>query len=102
MPNLHGVKFTCCEYILLDIPENSIIYCDPPYQNTDKTFKEKQFNHDKFWQWCRDMAVKGHTVFISEYNAPEDFECIWRMEVPNTHPNQKKKATECLFKYKPL
>ena len=96
---LGDVEFLCSEYNELYFPENSIIYCDPPYENTDKTFKEKRFNHAKFWEWCRIMSSSGHTVFVSEYNAPDDFECIWEGEVSNTHPNQKKKATEKLFKY---
>lgn len=37
----------------------------------------KNFDHDKFWQWGRDMSIVGHTVFVSEYNAPADFECVW-------------------------
>jgi len=27
------------------------------------------------------MVTKGHIVFISEYNAPEDFECIWSTKI---------------------
>ena len=34
----------------------------------------KDFNHSKFWQWCRYMSGKGHEVFVSEYNAPDGFE----------------------------
>lgn len=74
---LKDVKFTCENYWDVDIPENSLIYCDPPYEGTEKYgFKclEDKFDHKKFWQWCRDKSVEGHTVFISEYNAPDDFE----------------------------
>ena len=100
LPNIIDLKYVCCDYNDIEIPENSIIYCDPPYQNTDKTYKEKQFDHDKFWEWCRIKSKEGHTVFISEYNAPDDFECVWEKEMTNTHPNQKKKSVEKLFKYK--
>ena len=31
------------------------------------------------------MTIKGHSVFISEYNAPDDFECVWQSELKNKH-----------------
>ena len=30
------------------------------------------------------LAKKGHKVFISEYQAPDDFECVFSMESVNT------------------
>lgn len=70
--------FKHCDYYQLDLPPNSIIYCDPPYKGTKKyRFK---FDYDAFWQWCRDKHKEGHTIFISEYNAPDDFVCVWEKE----------------------
>ena len=47
------------------------------------------------------MAAKGHKVFISEYEAPEDFECIWSKEVTNSMNTTKTyKPTEKLFTIK--
>lgn len=97
LPNILDVWYYCCEYDELEIPSNSIIYCDPPYQNTDKTYKEKKFNHDNFWNWCRQKHDEKHDIFVSEYNAPNDFTCVWEKELPKTHPNQKKLSTERLF-----
>ncbi|PCI53657.1 MAG: adenine methyltransferase [Alphaproteobacteria bacterium] len=98
--NLQGIKFVHSSYDELEIPENSIIYCDPPYENTTK-YKDS-FDHDKFWQWCRDMSLAGHDVFISEYNAPADFQCIWEKEIISslTRDTGAKKGIERLFKYK--
>ena len=93
---LKGVGFVNSDYRSLDLPPNSLIYCDPPYEGTTK-YKDG-FNHADFWQWCRDKASEGHTVFVSEYNAPEDFECIWEMEVNTTISKQQgKKDVERLF-----
>jgi DNA adenine methylase len=78
-PYLQGVVFYNCSYDELFIPKNSIIYCDPPYANTSK-YKDS-IDHDKFWNWCRQKAKQGHKVFISEYNAPDDFKCIWEKEI---------------------
>ena len=80
--NIKGIEFKHSSYDELEIPDNSIIYCDPPYENTT-SYKDK-FNHSKFWDWCREMSKKGHKVFISEYNAPDDFECVWQQEVKSS------------------
>lgn len=95
LPNLQDVSFICEDYNKLQIPENSLIYCDPPYQNTAK-YKTGDFNHNEFWDWCRQKANEGHTVFVSEYNAPNDFYCVFEKEV-TTCLNTTKKDTERLF-----
>lgn len=93
--NLDGIKLVCSSYDALDIPANSIIYCDPPYNGTTK-YKES-FDSDAFWQWCRDKAKEGHTVYVSEYNAPEDFKCIWKKQINSNLGGTSKTATEKLF-----
>ena len=77
-------------------------YCDPPYENTASYKAVDKFNHQEFWEWCRTKSKEGHTVFISEYNAPSDFECIWEKEISKTNPKQKVNKTEKLFKYNNL
>lgn len=97
-PLLDGIKFACCSYLDIEIPENSIIYCDPPYQNS-KEYRAGSVLPDEFWQWCRDKASEGHAVFVSEYNAPDDFICVWEKQVNSslTKNTGAKKATERLF-----
>jgi DNA adenine methylase len=93
---IKGVDFICTDYRELVIPPKSLIYCDPPYENTTKY--KNTFNHDNFWEWCRDKGKEGHIVFISEYNAPKDFICLWKKEVSTTLSKQKgKKDVEKLF-----
>lgn len=60
---LRGVKFIHSSYKDLDILPGSIVYCDPPYQNTSK-YKE-DVDHEEFWQWVRKMS-KGNHVYVSE------------------------------------
>lgn len=74
IPKLTGVTFLNCSYEDLNLKKKCLIYCDPPYHGTTK-YKD-EFDHLKFWKWCREMVMFGHKVFISEYNAPEDFICI--------------------------
>lgn len=98
-PLIQDVGFICDSYENLDF-ENCLIYCDPPYQNTSG-YKTGDFDHDKFFDWCRNQAKKN-LVFVSEYNAPDDFEEVWRGEIKTNFASSRKKAThnavEKLFK----
>lgn len=101
--NINGIKFYNKNYFELEIPPNSIIYCDIPYQGTTK-YKD-DFDYVKFWEWCRTMSISGHNVYTSEYNAPDDFECIWQKEATSSlSANGKiggnKISIEKLFIYK--
>lgn len=98
--NIVRVNFICNEYDKVVYPKNSIIYCDPPYADTTK-YKD-DFNHEKFWQWCRNMVKEGHKIFVSEYNAPEDFIYVWEKELScsidsKAKAGEYKKSTEKLF-----
>lgn len=79
-PLLQHVDFRCCNYNKLYIPPCSLIYADPPSKNTTE-YKVGKFDHDKFWNWCREKKLEGHTVFVSGYEAPEDFRCIWQKKI---------------------
>lgn len=94
--NLKGVDFVNCSYLDLFIPNNSIVYCDPPYKGTTG-YKTGKFNHSVFWEWCRTKTKEGHKVYVSEYNAPSDFKCIWQKELNNGLNNNKE--SEKLFVY---
>lgn len=96
---IQGVDLRTCSYDALIIPDNSIIYCDPPYENTTKY--SNVFNHEDFWQWCREKTIEGHEVFISEYNAPSDFTEVWSKTINgiNGYNGNDNKAIEKLFKY---
>lgn len=100
--NIHGVDFIHCNYNELIIPENSIIYCDPPYDTPRTRGKYiNKFNHDSFWDWCRDKSRLGYKMYISEYNAPKDFICIYEKEVSQRMNNNidAKISPERLFIY---
>lgn len=97
-PNLQGVTLLNSSYADLDIPPNGIIYCDPPYEGTFKYKAVGSFNHDDFWTWCRVKHFEGHTVYISEYNAPDDFTCVWECELrSNANAKASSMAIEKLF-----
>ena len=61
-----------CNYVYQD---GDVVYCDPPYENTDKYTVD--FDNEAFWQWCR---TRDFPVYVSEYRAPEDFISVWSKE----------------------
>ena len=98
-PNIQGVQFIHSQYNELTIPPNSLIYCDPPYQNTIE-YKDSFCSRD-FFQWCREKRKEGHDIFVSEYSAPDDFICVWEGEIPcGVGTNNKGKRVEKLFTLK--
>ena len=97
-PKLQGIKIIESSYDELPLNSDScLIYCDPPYKGT--TSYKDSFDHFKFWNWCREMSDRGHVVFISEYNAPKDFKCVWQKEIVSslTKNTGSKKGIEKLF-----
>lgn len=95
--NLSGIKLECCSYDQLEIPDNSVIYCDPPYSDT--TSYKSSFDTAKFWDWVRDKAKAGNKVYVSEYVAPDDFKCIWSKELSSSLSGKSKLSKEKLFIY---
>lgn len=84
-----------------DLWDNMLIYCDPPYAGTTK-YRSGEFDSERFWQWVREGSqLDNVTILVSEYSAPEDFECIWEKDVTvmlkKVDYDQK---TERLFKWK--
>lgn len=51
------------------ILEKSVIYCDPPYEDTKQYQFGKEFNYTEFWDWFRKCP---YPVYVSSYKAPED------------------------------
>ena len=83
------------DYRSVVIPDNAVVYCDVPYTGTEK-YGKQSFNHDDFWKWVREQTVP---VFVSEYVAPDDFECILEIEHISTlsSTNNSKRVVEKLF-----
>ena len=77
--------------------DGDVVYCDPPYANTDKYTVD--FDHEAFWQWCR---TRNFPVYISEYRAPEDFISVWSKEKRRlfNSSNLSANAIEHLFLHK--
>lgn len=97
---LQNCKFIVSDFMTMTYNHNSIIYIDPPYANTT-TYKNIKFDYVYFWEWVRKMSINGYNIFVSSYEAPNDFECLFEKTIcssltPNTGA---KVGKEKLFKY---
>lgn len=53
-----------------------VVYCDPPYAGTTSYKGTAGFDHVAFWARMREWSAAGSYVFVSEYQAPDDWECV--------------------------
>ena len=61
----------------MEIPEDSVIYCDIPYNGTSG-YVCGEFDYERFYGWA---GRQKRPVFVSSYDMPRDrFECVaeWR------------------------
>ena len=95
--NMENSDFLHGNYESIEIPDNAFVYCDPPYANTKKYAND--FNNERFWDWCRELIETKENIklLISEYNAPEDFVCIWSKGVQDSMGNNTMSKNEKLF-----
>lgn len=79
LESLGGLQLFSGDYQAVKIPENSVVYCDPPYGNCSATVDRrsycKGFDFSRFFDWLRKVDFP---VFVSEYVMPEDFVAVWQ------------------------
>lgn len=94
---LQDVEFRIGDYKQYSEVKNTLIYCDIPYEGTTQYGTSIGFDYNEFWEWVRTMS-KNNIVLVSEYNAPNDFKCIYEKQLTTTlDKNSRKKDTEKLF-----
>lgn len=97
--NLDNITFVNDDYKNLRAT-NSLIYCDPPYENQKQYANSLNFDYKEFWDYMR-MWSKNNIVVVSELNAPNDFECIWEKSVSRSIKSvDKSRTVEKLFVHK--
>lgn len=96
-PKIENCIFESKDYTNIKC-KNAVIYCDPPYLDSKKNYFDDNFNHNSFYDWCREMS-KNNKIFISETQMPDDFKIIWEKSYKRTLANQTKgiKTIEKLF-----
>jgi DNA adenine methylase len=71
-------------YYEIPIPDNSIIYADPPYKNTVQYKGSKNFDSESLYDWLQVLHWLGCRVYLSEYTAPKYFTKIWEKPILST------------------
>lgn len=66
------------DYRDVRLPEDAVIYCDPPYAYT--AGYGVTFDHKAFYAWSRAIG-KRYPLFVSEYWMPPGFRCVAEFEV---------------------
>lgn len=105
LKNIPNLKIIHSSYDELEIPDNSVVYLDPPYINRTKAYKNTNgFDHVKFWEWNRNLSMRCN-VITTEYEVPDDFEVIhnWGDTVVrhfNGESKNKGNTNEVLVRYK--
>lgn len=68
----------CYKKVELPEPSECVIYCDPPYIDSEGYHKQTlkngktSFNHAELYDYVESLARQGYKVFISEYEMPKD------------------------------
>lgn len=90
------------DYHFFSNVKDSVLYLDPPYENTEKGSYKSQINYQDFYDWVAEMS-KNNIVLLSSYEVSDDrFECVY--EFKNTRSTfsggKSGKRTEKLFMVK--
>lgn len=100
IPLLSDVDFRCGSYEEIELPpvSKTTIYCDIPYKGVKQYTTSKNFDYERFYDWCREKRAEGYRIFVSEYQMPDDFKCVWQKQITNSmNQTITKKPVEKLF-----
>ena len=79
LESLERLQITSQSYADIDIPDDAVVYCDPPYHACIGHLYEgtaDAFDHCAFYDWCVRIS-KTNPIFISEYSIEDDrFEIV--------------------------
>ena len=79
LESLEHLQITSLSYDEIDIPDDAVVYCDPPYHACNDSLYQgtaDAFDHCAFYDWCVNVS-KTNPIFISEYSIEDDrFEIV--------------------------
>ena len=80
LQQLEQLEPTNLSYEAFSDIENSILYLDPPYENTTHGSYKGDFDSQTFYDWAFEMSKKN-IVLISSYEISDDrFRCVFEFE----------------------
>ena len=104
LESLERLRVTSLSYDEIDIPDDAVVYCDPPYHASDNILYEGTagaFDHCAFYDWCVRVS-KTNPIFISEYSIEDDrFEIVAeKQKMTSISPVKSFNVTERLYTVK--
>ena len=101
--SIKNLKITNHDYTHFSYLKNTIIYLDPPYENTIlKGYSIKEFDSQPFYDWAYEMSKKN-IVLISSYEISDSrFECVYEFKNAsiNNYGEGRRARKEKLFMVK--
>ena len=92
----NNLTITRKSYADVAIPDNAVVYADPPYKGTDITCYKCDFDYAAFEKWLNEVPFM---VIVSEYNAPAG--CVEiasiKKRLLSTQVKKDRTTTEKLF-----
>ena len=104
LESLERLRVTSLSYDEIDIPDDAVVYCDPPYHACRGHLYEgtmDAFDHCTFYDWCVRVS-KTNPIFISEYSIDDDrFEIVAeKQKITSMAPVKSSNVTERLYTVK--
>ena len=104
LQSLERLRVTSLSYDEIDIPDDAVVYCDPPYHESYNILYEGTagaFDHCAFYDWCVRVS-KTNPIFISEYSIEDDrFEIVAeKQKMTSMSPVKSFNVTERLYTVK--
>lgn len=89
-------EFMSYDNIYFPPGSKSIVYCDPPAMYSRQPDDMEYFDIDYFHEWARMVRKLGNTVYLTGFDAPNDFIEIWSTKVVSSQQKQDKKTEQVL------
>lgn len=97
-----NIETTNEDYHYFSDIKDSVLYLDPPYENSENGSYKSQIDYQDFYDWVVKMS-KNNIVMLSSYEVSDDrFECVYNFDKAKSTFQIKNKGqrTEKLFMFK--
>lgn len=75
--------------------KNSILYLDPPYENTETGSYKSQIDYQEFYDWAYKMS-KNNIILLSSYEVSDDrFECVYEFKTARSTFQNGESGSKC-------
>lgn len=64
-------KLVVADYADHQVDADTVVYCDPPYADTESYAGAGTFDHGRFWSVMNRWSDAGALVLVHEYTAPD-------------------------------